>query len=124
MDKRHTHRIQIVQQLFPLGFEGIAPPPLKEIDESTAKVIKNLPKIDKIIEKFAPRYPLKKIAKIDLSILRLSIYELLIDKKQPTKVVIDEAVILAREFGNEKSYAFINGVLGSVLKDLEKNETA
>lgn len=124
MDKRHAHRIQIVQQLFPLGFEGISPTSLKEMDEVTEKIISNLSMIDSTIQKFAPRYPLKKIAKIDLSILRLSLFELLIDKKQPSKVIIDEAVTLAREFGNEKSYAFINGVLGSALKELDQNEVS
>ena len=124
MDKRHAHRIQIVQQLFPLGFEGLTPTSVEETDVVTTKIIENLSSIDETIKRFAPRYPLKKIAKIDLSILRLSMYELLIEKKQPPKVIIDEAVTLAREFGNEKSYSFINGVLGSALKESGQNETA
>ena len=124
MDKRHAHRIQIVQQLFPLGFDGLTPASVEETDEVTADIIKNLPRIDETIQKFAPRYPLKKIAKIDLSILRLSVYELLVEKTQPPKVIIDEAVTLAREFGNEKSYSFINGVLGTALKESDQNETA
>jgi len=49
-----------------------------------------------------------------LSILRLAVFELLIDKKEPTKVVINEAVEIAKELGNERSFAFINAVLGSI----------
>ncbi len=124
MDKRHAYRIQLVQKLFPLGFEGIKQDANVKNDEMLSSIVKNLKKIDTLIQKYAPRYPLKKIAKIDLSILRLSVYELVIEKKHPPKVVIDEAVTLAREFGNEKSYSFVNGVLGSVLKDSNKNEVS
>ncbi len=123
MDKRHTHRMQTVQKLFPLGFEGINPA-TNDTDPTFNSVVRNLKKIDLVIQKYAPRYPLKKIAKVDLAILRLSMYELLFEKKQPPKVIIDEAVILAREFGNEKSYSFINGVLGSALKESPQNETS
>lgn len=123
MDKRHARRIEIVQKLFPLGFEGISPTSIGNDDPLARDIINKLDRIDKIIQTYAPRYPLKKIAKIDLSILRLSLYELLIERKQPPKVVIDEAVTLAKEFGNDKSYSFVNGVLGSALKHLENHET-
>mgnify|MGYP001598652191 CR=1 FL=1 len=86
-------------------------------------ILKNNKKIEKIIIKYAPRYPIEKISKIDLAILKLSVYELIFEKKNPPKVIIDEAVELAKEFGNDRSYSFINGVLGSVLKDLDiKND--
>lgn len=122
MDKRHANRIKLVQKLFPLGFEGLTLDRINNTDKILKDIVGHLRKIDLIIQKYAPRYPLKKIAKIDLSILRLSIYELVIEKKQPPKVIIDEAVTLAREFGNEKSYAFINGVLGSAWKNIKDNE--
>jgi len=73
-------------------------------------------KIDRIIEESAPEWPIDKIAKIDLVILRLAIFELLFGKKAPIKVVIDEAVELAKEFGNDTSHKFVNGVLGSVFE--------
>ena len=119
MDTRHTHRMEIVQKLFPLSFTGLESQFSAEDNLTVQDIIKNLKQIDTLIEAYAPRYPLAKIAKMDLSILRLSIYELVIEKKQPPKVIIDEAVTLAREFGNEKSYSFINGVLGSALKKLQ-----
>jgi N utilization substance protein B len=59
-----------------------------------------------------------------LAILQLAIYELLIEKKEPPKVIIDEAVELAKEFGSEKSYAFVNAILGKVylsISDKSKN---
>ena len=74
-------------------------------------------KIDKTISDAAPEWPLEKVAKVDLAILRLAVYELLIVKSEPPKVIIDEAVELAKEFGNDSSGSFINGVLGTVLKN-------
>jgi len=70
--------------------------------------------IDQIISKNAPEWPIDKIAKIDLVILRIAIFEALKSKKAPLKVVIDEAVELAKEFGNDTSSKFVNGVLGSI----------
>jgi len=61
-------------------------------------------------------WPVDKLNKIDLAILRLAIYELE-RKKTPPKVIIDEAVELAKEFGGENSPSFINGVLGTIYKE-------
>ena len=80
-------------------------------------VLKNLVKIDKLISKAAPDYPLAKISKIDLAILRLAVSELL-QKTQPFKVIIDEAIELAKEYGGTASYSFVNGALGSILKKI------
>ena len=82
-------------------------------------VLKNLTKIDKLISQAAPDYPLVKISKIDLAILRLAVSELL-QKTQPFKVIIDEAVELAKEYGGEASFSFVNGALGSIFKKIEK----
>ena len=92
--------------------------PNEEERELTEKVIANLEKIDKTISAHAPKYPLDKIAKTDLSILRLAVYELIIDKQEPTKVIINEAVELGKELGNDRSFAFVNAVLGSILTDI------
>lgn len=78
----------------------------------------DLDKIDKIISGAAPEWPVEQIAKIDLEILRLAIFELYIARNVPPKVSIDEAVELAKEFGGENSSKFINGVLGTVVKEL------
>lgn len=80
-------------------------------------VVENLGTIDKAICRHAPEWPIEKIGKVDLAILRLALYELEVDKMQPPKVIIDEAVELAKEFGGESSPAFVNGVLGAVLSE-------
>lgn len=107
-----------MRKLFSLGFEGVNSDALSQNDQETKDVIMKLPKIDTHIKTHASRYPIDKIAKVDLAILRLAIYELLVERKNPPKVIIDEAVILAKEYGNEKSYSFVNGVLGNVLKQM------
>ena len=81
--------------------------------------IKNQEKIDAMIVPAAPEWPLDQIAKIDRSILRMSIYELLIKKDVPPKVAINEAVELAKEFGGDNSSKFINGVLGTIFRQSE-----
>ncbi len=89
----------------------------KDIIEGT---LENKDKIDPIIEENAPQWPLDKIFKIDLVILEMAIYELIIKGKAPEKVVIDEAIELAKEFGNDTSSGFVNGVLGSIADEKEK----
>lgn len=74
--------------------------------------------IDSAIQIAAPQWPIEKIAKIDLAILRLAAGELIIKKKEPPKVIIDEAIELAKTYGNEHSPKFINGALGAILKTL------
>ncbi len=81
-------------------------------------VTDNLDAIDKIVESSAPEWPLAQIAKIDLEILRTAIFELYIARSVPPKVAIDEAVELAKQFGGENSSKFVNGVLGTVVKEL------
>lgn len=120
IDIRHQNRINIIKTLFSLSFQDDRSL-IKEDDLVLNKILENNAELEKIIGKYASRYPIEKISKIDLAILKLSVYELIIDKKNPPKVIIDEAVELAKEFGNSRSYSFINGVLGTALKDLEKN---
>ncbi len=81
-------------------------------------ILEHLPELDKQIAAAAPEWPVEKIAKIDLAILRLAIWELSVAKKEPPKVVIDEAIELAKEYGNEHSSQFVNGVLGTILKSI------
>ncbi len=77
-------------------------------------VIKNKEKIDENIQSFAPAWPIEQIPAIDRNILRLAIFEILIDNEVPVKVAINEAVELAKTFGADSSSKFVNGVLGSV----------
>jgi N utilization substance protein B len=78
-------------------------------------VVENQTEIDSYVEKNAPNWPLNNIPKIDLIILRIAIFELMIDKNQEKSIIIDEAVELAKEFGSDTSSKFVHGVLGSVL---------
>jgi len=77
-------------------------------------VIQNKKDIDRHIRNFAPAWPIEQIPAIDRNILRLAIFEVLLDNKVPVKVAINEAVELAKTFGSENSSKFVNGVLGSV----------
>lgn len=119
-DPRHILRIKLVQDLFAYSFY----PENKELREENkfSKIKGKAKEIDRLIEKAAPQFPLDKIAKIDVAILRLAIYELIFEKTEPPKVIIDEAIEVAHELGGESSSAFINGVLGTLYKDLRKDE--
>lgn len=77
-------------------------------------VLEHRDRIDAVIRKNAPAWPLEQVAAIDRNILRLAIYEIVIDNKVPMRAAINEAVDLAKDFGGETSPKFINGVLGSV----------
>jgi N utilization substance protein B len=77
-------------------------------------VIDNGERLDEIIRKNAPAWPLEQVAAVDRNILRLAIYEVVVDNRVPMRAAINEAVELAKEFGGEASPKFVNGVLGSV----------
>lgn len=81
-------------------------------------VTDNMQKIDSIIVETAPEWPLDQITIVDRNILRLGIYELMFAKQVPPKVAINEAVELGKAFGGESSGKFINGVLGTLYKNL------
>jgi len=82
--------------------------------ELVSGVIQNKKKLDHHIRSFAPVWPIEQIPAVDRNILRLAIFEILLDNKVPVKVAINEAVELAKTFGSESSPKFVNGVLGSV----------
>jgi len=77
-------------------------------------VIQNKEEIDRHIRHFAPAWPIEQVPLVDRNILRLAIFEILLDNKVPLKVAINEAVELAKMFGGDNSSRFVNGVLGSV----------
>jgi N utilization substance protein B len=77
-------------------------------------VLQNKEKIDQHIKNFAPLWPVEEIPVVDRNILRLAIFEILLDNSVPVKVAINEAVELAKTFGSDSSPRFVNGVLGSV----------
>jgi len=83
-------------------------------------VVRNREEIDEHIKRFAPAWPIEQIAAVDKNILRLAIFEILLDNKVPTKVAINEAVELAKTFGSDNSSRFVNGVLGAVSTLVDK----
>jgi len=82
--------------------------------------IDHIAEIDPIIERVAPQWPLDQIAVVDRNVLRLGLYELMFGDRDavPPKVAINEAIELAKSFGGESSGRFINGVLGTVYKEM------
>jgi N utilization substance protein B len=93
---------------------------LSFIQELVLGVVKHRDKLDNIIEKAAPDWPISQIAIVDRNVLRLGLFELLFGEKKdvPARVAINEAIELAKTFGGENSGRFVNGVLGTVYKEL------
>jgi len=120
-DPDHKECMDLSKELLDIDSE---PADLDMTNRLVEGVTTSLKDIDSIISKCAPEWPIDKISKIDLVILRLAVYELIFSQATPAKVTIDEAVELAKEFGNDTSGKFINGVLGSVadLKTAEKKQ--
>lgn len=86
------------------------------------EVVANQKEIDEYITKYAPEWPLDQITTVDRNILRIGVYELVISKDIPSKVAINEAIELAKTFGGPASGKFVNGVLGAIYKDLDKQK--
>jgi len=110
-DPRHLKRAQVMQELFSFEFNQKNP-----LSDSANKIVAKISEIDNLIRQSAPERPLEQINKIDLAILRLSIFELIIKREVPPKVIVDEAVELGKEYGSDSSGAFINGALGRLIE--------
>jgi N utilization substance protein B len=97
---------------------GIEDP--KFIHDLVDSAIGKIAEIDKIIEKAAPQWPINQIAMVDRAVLRLGIYELLFGNREevPPKVAINEAIELAKTFGGDASGKFVNGVLGTIYREI------
>lgn len=135
MSNRHFSRVVAMQTLYEANFrekEKINKILEKNIDNRSEKidksfikkiiygVQKNEQKIDQLIQKSAPEWPIEQIAAVDKTILRIAIFELLYDEDVPPKVAIDEAVEISKTFGGENSSKFVNGVLGTVYRSSDK----
>jgi len=81
-------------------------------------VLENLSKIDELINKYSDDWSVNRMASTDRNILRLAIYEILYCQDIPVSVSINEAVEIAKKYGDEQSYKFINGLLGAIAKDI------
>lgn len=139
MASRHLARSIAMQSLFEWDFHGKDSSVLPEIIERNREefgpgldeeyqfidrlvngTIENLTQIDTIIEKAAPAWPLQQITAVDRAVLRLGLYELLFGSRDevPPKVAINEAIELAKAFGGDSSGKFVNGVLGTVYREI------
>ena len=127
-----------MQSLYEWDFKGRKDELLPEILEHTIKefgsgldepefvvqlvkgTLDHLTDIDPVIERVAPQWPLDQIATVDRSVLRLGLYELMYGDREavPPKVAINEAIELAKSFGGDSSGRFVNGVLGTVYKEM------
>jgi N utilization substance protein B len=127
-----------MQSLFEWDFQGRQNEKIEEIIDRNVKefapgieefgfvrnlaegVLKNKDKIDKFIEKCAPEWPIEQVTAVDRNILRLGIYELMFGNydEVPPKVAINEAIELAKTFGGESSARFVNGVLGTIYREM------
>ena len=95
--------------------EAAAPPEVEAFArELVAGVLEHQAEIDEVIRQKAPAWPLEQVAVVDRNILRLAIFEVLLDNMVPVRAAINEAVELAKAFGGESSPRFVNGVLGAV----------
>lgn len=123
IDPRHQRRSEVMQMLFARTFNDIIGQ--EKItssgasmnsgqDELVESILAEKEDIDAQIKGVAPERPVSEINKIDLAILRLTLYEAK-HEQTPKKVLINEAVELAKEFGTESSPKFVNGVLGKLL---------
>lgn len=138
MANRHLARSVVMQALFEWDFAHRPDSEIKDILVRDAKefapgltdytfltalaesILKKRPELDDIIQKAAPEWPIDKISIVDRNILRLGLYELLFADREevPAKVAINESIELAKTFGGENSGKFVNGVLGSIYKEL------
>jgi len=142
MSSRHLCRSIAMQSLYEWDFNGKKKENLEKIVEKNIKefgpgledatfvhqlvngVVGSISKLDQIIEKAAPEWPIDQINIVDRNVLRIGLYEILYSKKEevPPKVAINEAIELAKNFGGESSGKFINGVLGTVFKEIGGGE--
>ena len=111
LDPRHKRREKLIEDLFKKDFHK------QRVSVEAEEIFSQKKHLDEYITKAAPEFPIEKINKVDLAILRLAVYELIIKKGTPPKVVIDEAIELAKEYGGDASPAFINGALGNIIKN-------
>lgn len=116
-DPRHKRRENAVRELFAYSFNKNA-----SLGVLAKLTVKKLKEIDNLIKACATEWPIDKINKVDLAIIRLALAELL-TKTAPQKVIIDEAVELAKSYGSQSTPGFVNGVLGTAIDKINKTKT-
>ena len=114
-----------MSQQLSMYFEGLGELDEKDQEAMQAKyshILEHLDEIDQVLNDFSRGWKTTRMNRVDLTALRLAVYEMKFDEDIPTGVAINEAVELAKSFGDTKSPAFINGVLASVVKKNKLDE--
>jgi len=140
MSNRHLARTIALQTLYQWDFSDKKPIELSSIikrdlnefapqfddkgfiEHLVKGVITNQKEIDALIVRYAPEWPIEQITMIDRNVLRIGIQEMKYDDDIPEKVAINEAIELAKTFGGESSGKFVNGVLGTIYKEIIKDK--
>lgn len=110
-DIRHLKRKLLVEEFFGGTFRNLDKP-----SPEAKRILRHSKLIDSLMAHATAEGKTKRINKVDKAVLTVAIWELAVEKKNPPKVIIDEAVELAKEFGSESSPGFVNGILGNILK--------
>ena len=104
-----------VAEVLRSGWSRMRPAPaIPLVSRLVSGVLAIRPRLDVLIHRYAPEWPLDQIAVVDRNILRIAIYEMAVDETVPLKVAINEAIELAKTFGSESTPRFVNGVLGTL----------
>lgn len=114
--RRLTEQLEDEEELDDEPFDG---PTLAFTRELIHGVVTHRVEIDRLIAKYAPEWPLDQVAVVDRNILRMALYEILVDQAIPIKVAINEAVELSKLYGAEATPRFVNGVLGSLAAEVD-----
>lgn len=139
MQSRHLSRILVLQTLFAWDFNKTQGNPEKILEYTKKEftpsndeenfalnllkgIVQKWGELNEIIIKHAPEWPIKQISVIDRNILRIGIYELKYNDNIPPKVAINEAIELAKNYGSDNSSKFVNGVLGTIYKEITGEE--
>lgn len=124
------HSEEEMTEQLPLYFEELDKETYKEptdreetyMKEKYALVVNKLPEIDELLNATSKGWKTSRMNRVDLTVLRLAVYELKYDEEVPTGVAINEAVELAKKFGGETSSSFVNGILGKIAKGADSKE--
>lgn len=140
MSNRHLARTIVMQTLYEWDFRKLSAEQLSAllpenmrqfapnfddhgyVQKTVEGIIAHQPQIDELIVKYAPEWPLEQITGVDRNILRIGIFELIHSEDIPAKVAINEAIELGKTFGGDASGRFVNGVLGSIFRDLPEDK--
>ena len=143
MSNRHLARSIVMQSLYQWDFKnrpsagipaivsqntaefgtGLDKENVAFVEDSVNSIIDKIDQIDKKIIEYAPKWPLEQMTLVDRNILRIGVYELYFNDAIPAKVAINEAIEIAKTFGGQSSGKFVNGILGAMYNDLNKNDS-